>query len=427
MNRSPYYKSCHFEFLLGDLDPDQILDNAIEDFKMSCKKIVNEQPPHQGEYHASIMVTEHSTQALHFFVNRNFLASLVVPLFATREEIALAFKILRNVENDFENHQLSLLDKPFSPTTEAEREMWEIHFNHLKQIVCEPEITTIIGGAIRRFAITESFIRQKYAEMDAHSLTNCIFDDFAQLQYAYMEYEPFNTGNARRDDSDETFNFAIISNRDGYGEAAEKVAIDCENAIKVADFFNFWDAARDNRYITFFDPNQFAINEMPEEEWQELYDSIQGEVLNKPKTYILRWNPAISSYTLARYCEAVLEYGDSFSMNWSIYEYQDAKKGDLFYMLREGDGENPGIVFRGVFASDPYEGDDWAGSDRKRYYVDIDCMDAISPFDPPHITDEELTAAIPEINWQRGHSGQLITPQQADKLSELWDRHHPKD
>lgn len=103
-----------------------------------------------------------------------------------------------------------------------------------------------------------------------------------------------------------------------------------------------------------------------------------------------------------------------------IYEWEKAKKGDCFYMERLGD-EGRGIVFRGQFTSDPYLGKDWAGTSKKRYYVDIDCFDASPADGQPHITVEELKSILPEINWDKGHSGQLLTEGQAQKLDELWD------
>lgn len=103
-----------------------------------------------------------------------------------------------------------------------------------------------------------------------------------------------------------------------------------------------------------------------------------------------------------------------------IYEWEKAKKGDCFYMERLGD-EGRGIVFRGQFTSDPYLGEDWAGTSKKRYYVDIDCFDASPADGQPHITVEELKSILPEINWDKCHSGQLLTEGQAQKLDELWD------
>lgn len=69
---------------------------------------------------------------------------------------------------------------------------------------------------------------------------------------------------------------------------------------------------------------------------------------NTPKCYLMRWNPEISDYSLDKYRELTAKHPESFGMRWSIYDYKDAKEGDFFYMLREGE-ENGGIIIWGIF------------------------------------------------------------------------------
>lgn len=145
----------------------------------------------------------------------------------------------------------------------------------------------------------------------------------------------------------------------------------------------------------------------PTKDWDQLFDSlpgeeITGEPMRERKTYLLRWNPAISSFKMEAYKDALSTYPDGFGMDWSIYEWEDAKKGDRYYMLRVGEG-NTGIVFYGEFTSDPYQGGDWAGKGKVRHYVDITCDDALDPELRPYATIEDLEEAIPEIDWRKGH------------------------
>ena len=77
-------------------------------------------------------------------------------------------------------------------------------------------------------------------------------------------------------------------------------------------------------------------------------------------------------------------------------------------------------MYHGTFLSDPYEGDDWAGTGRKRYYVDISVEDPCDP-DHPSITIDQMECAIPEIEWRYGHSGVLMTNEQAQKFWETFD------
>lgn len=141
----------------------------------------------------------------------------------------------------------------------------------------------------------------------------------------------------------------------------------------------------------------------------------------KSKTYLLRWNPTISSFQLDEYREATTQYPNGFHMNWSVYEWEEAHEGDRFYMLRTGD-DKAGIVFRGVFTSEPNPGDDWAGKGKQRYYMDIDCLGGEPADQKPSIDIETLENTIPAIDWRRGHSGELLSEEDAEKLNELWNR-----
>lgn len=136
------------------------------------------------------------------------------------------------------------------------------------------------------------------------------------------------------------------------------------------------------------------------------------------KTYIMRWNPEISSSKIEDFRMALKKWPMGFRGNWSIYEWEHAKSGDEYYMIRVGDGPN-GVVFLGHFLSDPYEGDDWAGTDKKRHYVDISIEHPCDP-DYPYITIEQLNSVLPEIEWGKGHSGQLLTDEQTKKLHEAF-------
>lgn len=163
----------------------------------------------------------------------------------------------------------------------------------------------------------------------------------------------------------------------------------------------------------------FEVAPVSEEEIEAAREA--GEQVQPRKTYLMRWNPSISSFTEEDYREATTQCPDGFGFNWSIYEWQEAKVGDIYYMMRVGD-DKAGIFFRGVFHSAPYSGDDWAGKGRPRKYVDITCECCAPPDAGPWFTAEELSAAIPKITWGRGHSGELLPPDVADRLEKLWNK-----
>ena len=153
--------------------------------------------------------------------------------------------------------------------------------------------------------------------------------------------------------------------------------------------------------------------------WEVAFEVVP--IIDEPKTYLMRWNPSISSFTEKDYEESMesMVHG-MFRMNWSIYEWEEARRGDLFYMMRVGD-DKAGIVFNGQIISDPYPGDDWAGSNRRRMYVDMICTNPMKPGEQPSITLDKLQKAIPAFEWSKGHSGALLTEEVVTKLDELWE------
>lgn len=89
-------------------------------------------------------------------------------------------------------------------------------------------------------------------------------------------------------------------------------------------------------------------------------------------------------------------------------------------MMRSGD-DKAGIVFGGQFISDPYPGDDWAGSNKRRMYVDLICMAHADCEENPAISVDKLSATIPDFDWTKGHSGVLLPNEITEKLLELWN------
>lgn len=153
--------------------------------------------------------------------------------------------------------------------------------------------------------------------------------------------------------------------------------------------------------------------------WEVAFEVVP--VPAEPKRYLMRWNPSISSFTEKDYeeCVANMVHG-MFRMNWSINEWEEARRGDIFYMMRVGD-DKAGLVFNGQFISDPYPGEDWAGSTKRRMYVDMICMNAAEAGAEPVIPLAALQKAIPAIEWSRGHSGVRLADDVIDELVKVMD------
>lgn len=142
-------------------------------------------------------------------------------------------------------------------------------------------------------------------------------------------------------------------------------------------------------------------------------------------TVIFKWNPSISSYSLKDYNkekESMINHSHVW-MNWSVWEHEKVRQDDTFYWLRVGADQPCGIVARGIITSRPYPGVDWSGRGRETYYVDF-MPDAMFPTESELIlTADTLEKAIPDFNWRGGHSGQVLSDEQAQKLDELWREH----
>jgi hypothetical protein len=138
-------------------------------------------------------------------------------------------------------------------------------------------------------------------------------------------------------------------------------------------------------------------------------------------TYILKWNPAISSYRMIDYLrdmEWCLSGGTPY-MNWSVWDYQRIKKGDVVYMLKVGEGPT-GVIAKGKVKSRAYRGEDWSGKGRTTYYVDFEPTCMISPDCAPILSTSALMESIPDFDWGGGHSGVMLTDVQSTGIDEMW-------
>ena len=141
-------------------------------------------------------------------------------------------------------------------------------------------------------------------------------------------------------------------------------------------------------------------------------------------TFILMWNPAISNYKIEEFEEQLRDMSEGFydEFSWAVWDHEQARDGDRFYMVKVGPGTN-GIVMSGRFTSEPYQGEDWSGKGRTVFYMDMEIEEMIHPDRCPLLTSERLAEEIPDFEWNGGHSGRILTPEQADKLAILWDQY----
>lgn len=150
---------------------------------------------------------------------------------------------------------------------------------------------------------------------------------------------------------------------------------------------------------------------------------VNEEPLTKQQTFVMRWNPEISSHKVADFEHAMEDfYEEGFYYDWSIFDYEKVHVGDRFFMLKVGNG-NTGIVMSGIIVSLPYKDEDWNGKGRDVRYVRMipDCM--VHPDKSKMVTIQMLEETLPEMNWNEGHSGVVLDEYQALKFDELWHKY----
>ena len=138
------------------------------------------------------------------------------------------------------------------------------------------------------------------------------------------------------------------------------------------------------------------------------------------QTFILMWNPAISSTTIHNHIDSIAHI-DNWRFDWSVHEWEKAHEGDRFFMVRVGNG-NTGIVMSGIFISEPYTERDWnrIRKTKEIHYMDMQPNFIVNPETMPIITTAQLQETIPDFEWSKGHSGVLLTEGQAGKLETLF-------
>ena len=362
-----------------------------------------------------------STQGIETILLKSGLFTINLPYLASRTDVALAFTLMREAKKL--RPDLVIFDgdeETFADLSEDnEVETYYYRLDNMSNIIEKQDNHIGVNGLMHEFHIFPEYIKAQMPDVEPQEWTYKAFEDFIDIQWNYGDYDNFSRAEIGAPDGEE-FIGRILGNNKGFAGVCEKVILYKDKETKIVPVDDFFEATKDNKYVKRLDYAQFVIDEMPEDEWARFYDSFDAKPIRHAKTYLLRWNPTISSFKLETYRQATIECPDGFGFDWSVYEWEDAHKGDRYFMLRTGD-ENAGIVFRGIFTSDPYEDKDWAGQGKQRHYMKMDCFDCVSADQKPPIDIELLEKEIPEIDWSKGHSGELLSEETAEKLNELWD------
>lgn len=140
------------------------------------------------------------------------------------------------------------------------------------------------------------------------------------------------------------------------------------------------------------------------------------------KMFVLRWNPAISSYKMKTHkslCRDIKK-NNSLFMNWSVYEWDLLCFGDAFITQQVG-SENDGIAVIGKFVSRCFEEESWRDDGTKIHYADIEIFYAFDREKEKVLGAEELERDFPNIDWHGGHSGMMLKTEDAERLIDKID------
>ena len=179
-----------------------------------------------------------------------------------------------------------------------------------------------------------------------------------------------------------------------------------------------WKAAKTSNTATIYDSTEPRSSLTKTVKKHRYFCAVNSQ--NEMKTFILEWRPSISSYKMEDFENDMnyLEYGE---FNWSVWDWQHARSGDNFYLVKCGEGKT-GIVMKGFFTSKPYEADDWSGRNRNVHYMDLRPTFMVHPRTLHGILScEELNEAMPEFQWDGGHSGRLLPNDYVPILNRMWD------
>ena len=406
------------------LDLTRMIESAAKvlDVAIMC----DEHDPDEEEIQRTTMyIKGASTQGIETILLKTGAFTINLPYLASRIDVTLAFTLMREAKKI--RPELVIYDsddKTIADLSEDnEVETYCYRLDNMAKFIEEQDNHIGVNGLMHEFHIFPEYIKAQMPDAKPQEWTYKAFDDFIDIQWNYEDYEMFSRAQIGTLEGEE-FVARILGNNKGFAGICGKVIIHDGKGNKIVPIDDFFEATKDNKYIKRLDYAQFVIDKMPEKEWQKFYDSFDVKpILFLPKTYLLRWNPTISSYTLDDYRNYMKIYPEGFRSNWSVYEWEEAHEGDRFYMLRTGD-DKAGIVYRGEFLSEPYEDDDWAGQKgKKRQYIDIGCYGFISADEQSPITIEILEKEIPNVNWRKGHSGELLSDEDAEKLDELWKKY----
>ena len=401
-------------------------EKVINNMLMLLEGITNEknikrrynEPANNEVASYTLMIEDHSTQGV--TIKQIIGGGIVVdlPWFASENDIHLCYAYLNAVKKVHRAARITEEDDKGSKLTDSDaaRE-WQLRLNNMKDVLTKGDLM-VITGVNRDFHLNPSLYRDQNAED--------VYRTFTSLQWTNLE--AFNVREEKRhiSEDEDLCTLRVIDNtQDVFVGACKYIGMMQANTCKMVAFNDFCQLLEGCEEFRQMDAAQFLLDKMEEDDWDRLYEKANGIIWeNFRKTFIMRWNTDISNYKLSEFEEAMHDFDDDgFYYDWSIWDYQKVHIGDRFYMIRTGEGKN-GVVMRGTIIGTPYPDEDWSGKGRKVYYIRMGLSHIIHPDKSPKLlTVKELADGVADFNWETGHSGEMLTDEQAARLEDVWQNY----
>ena len=137
------------------------------------------------------------------------------------------------------------------------------------------------------------------------------------------------------------------------------------------------------------------------------------------RVHLLRWNPSISSFTRKKFEIIFSSYKKNLpidkenSLDWSVWNWKEVMHRDLFVMMQVGQKVN-GIVWGGFLGGYPYQYEREDGTiTRSRFFeTTVQYMHRIEK--TGLMTADRLAKAVPNVDWLHGHSGEMLSVEDAE-------------
>ena len=368
----------------------------------------------------TIMTEKVSTQGINIkhMIGGNIIVEL--PWLASQMDVKLCYAYLNAIKKVHRGCRIVDEEDKGVKLTEADaKEQWHLRCKNLDDIINRGE-KLVISGANRDFHLNPA----RYIGRDeAKNKIEEAFEDFINVQWTNLEAINIREEKRHITEEEELSTIRVVDNTDDvFIGVCQYVGMMKGNTCKMVKFEDFCSLMEEQDKFRLLDEAQALLDKMDDEQWNDLFDRAEGIIReNFRKTFIMRWNTDISNYKLSEFEDAMEDFFDEgFYYDWSIWDYQKAHIGDHFYMIRTGEGKN-GVVMRGTIIGTPYPDEDWSGKGRKVYYIRMSLSNMIHPERTPLLlTTDELTEVIPDFNWKGGHSGEILSDAQADKLEKVW-------